>query len=151
MSRTIILDSTPLGLLMHRRGVRAADEAQEWLARHIAASARFIVPEIVDYELRRELLRLGKRTAVARLDAFIVARPDRYLPLNTPALRLAAELWGQSRAGGIPTADPHALDIDVILAAQVLAAGLSSSNCVVATGNVGHLSRFMAAELWSGI
>jgi hypothetical protein len=108
------------------------------------------VPEIVDYELRRELLRLKKISAVARLDAFNAAAPDRYLPLATPALRLAADLWAQVRQAGLPTADPHALDADVILAAQVRVAGLAADT-VVATGNLGHLTRVVIADLWTNI
>jgi predicted nucleic acid-binding protein len=150
MISTIVLDSTPLGLLTQRRGIRAADDAQDWLARHLSAGTRIIVPEIVDYELRRELLRLAKTSAVARLDAFNAAMPDRYLPLTTPALRFAAELWAQLRQAGIPTADPHALDGDVILAAQVRVAGLPSDT-VVATGNIGHLARVVNAALWANV
>lgn len=150
MISTIVLDSTPLGLLTQRHGIRAADEAQDWLARHLSAGTRIIVPEIIDYELRRELLRLKKTNAVARLDAFNAAMPDRYLPLTTPALRLAAELWAKVRQAGLPTADAHALDADVILAAQVRTAGFPADT-IVATGNLGHLARVVKAELWTSI
>ena len=151
MIRHIVLDSTPLGLLTHRRGIRAADEAQEWLERHIRVGVRFYVPEIVDYELRRELLRLGKRTALARLDAFIQARPERFLRLTSPALQLAAELWARARRLGTPTADPQALDVDVILAAQALTAGFPPGEFTVATANLGHLSLFVPATIWNAI
>src|SRR5689334_15382489 len=110
MIKVVFLDSTPLGLLSQRHGIRSADEAHEWFAFHLSRGIRFVVPEIVDYELRRELLRLRKRTSVARLDAFNAARPDRYLPVSTAALRLAAEIWATVRQQGIPTADHHALD-----------------------------------------
>ena len=58
----------------------------------------------------------------------------------------AAELWAESRRLGRPTADPKELDGDVILAAQALAA-----DAVVATENVGHLSRFVLAKHWTAI
>ena len=55
----------------------------------------------------------------------------------------AAELWAQARNSGLPTADPKALDCDVILAAQAL-----EKDGIVATENVGHLSRFVDARDW---
>ena len=52
---------------------------------------------------------------------------------------------------GTPTADVHALDIDVILAAQVLSSGMDLSSTVVATSNVKHLSLFVPVAEWSSI
>ena len=67
------------------------------------------------------------------------------------ALLEAANLWAEARNQGIPTADPHALDADVILAAQVLTSAIIEQHYVVATTNVVHLSRFMPAEHWREI
>lgn len=144
----IVLDSGPLGLILQKAGYRQADECRGWLKRHLVAGRRVLVPEIVDYEIRRELLRLKNDRAVAKLDAF-VAPPGRFLPLTTAALRIAAGLWAEARQHGHPTADPHALDIDVILAAQALATGVTRASLVVATTNVGHLVRHVPAQLWS--
>jgi hypothetical protein len=41
------------------------------------------------------------------------------------------------------------LDADVVLAAQALTLG--AAPVVIATSNVGHLSRFVPAELWQNI
>jgi predicted nucleic acid-binding protein len=150
MPQFIVLDSGPLGLILQELGYHQADQCREWLKRHLAAGTRVIVPEIVDYEIRRELLRLNKSGAVAKLDAF-EAPPGRYLHLNTADLRVAAELWAQARQQGRPTADPHALDIDVILAAQALSVGVPPADFVVATTNVAHLARFVPAQHWSRI
>ncbi len=150
MIRIIVLDSTPLGLLFHRAGLREADDCRAWLERHLAAGGRVIVPEVVLYELRRELLRLNKAAALAALDTFVNLVPDRLLPINSAAMSLAAELWARARQQGLPTAPAQALDIDVILSAQVLSAGLAR-DFVVATSNVAHLSRFVPAELWQNI
>lgn len=147
----IILDSTPLGLLFTKAGQSQGDQCRSWLKHHIAAGRRFIVPEIVDYELRRELLRLGNAGAIAHLDGFIIAEPDRYIPLTTAAMKRAAELWARGRQHGVPTAHPHALDIDVILAAQVLNRGYAPADFIVATSNIGHLSQFVSCELWMNI
>ena len=147
----IVLDSTPLGLIGQKRDYRQAEECREWAQRHVKAGDRLVVPEIVDYEVRRELLRLRKLSAVRKLEAFNAARPDRFLPLTSAALRRAAELWAQARQQGKPTADAHALDIDVILAAQILTSQFDLATTVVATSNVAHLTRFVPAEEWSKI
>jgi len=71
VSRFIFLDSGPLNLLTQRRGVPAADNCRAWLSAQISKGAFFFVPEVVDYELRRELLRAGKIAAITRLDALL--------------------------------------------------------------------------------
>jgi predicted nucleic acid-binding protein len=151
MTPAVVLDSGPLALLFQKQGIQPADECREWLRRHLSAGARVVVPEIVDYELRRELLRLDNAAAVAALDAFIGAEADRYLPLTTSAMRRAAALWAEVRKKGVPTAHPHALDGDVILCAQILSAGLRPTEFVVATTNAVHLSRLVPAQDWSSI
>lgn len=110
-----------------------------------------MVPAIVYYELRRELLRAGKTHGLARLDAFCFATRDRYLPLEDSALRLAADLWADARRRRTPTADPKALDVDVILAAQVLNAVRDPSEAIVLTTNPAHLSRFVTARRWTEV
>src|SRR4051794_4176796 len=129
--RFIVLDSTPLGLLTQRPGATDADACRRWLAAKTAAGLAVIVPKIVDYELRRELIRAGKATSVKRLDAFIHHPSVTFLPISTAAMRLASELWATARQSGAPTADAHALDVDVILAAQVLAPGHAPADFTV--------------------
>lgn len=115
------------------------------------AGRRIIVPEIADYEIWRELRRAGKLAGIARLDAFNTARADRYLPLTTATVRLAADLWAQARNAGVPTADIQALDGDVLIAAQALSLGLAPVDLVVATHNVRHIGRFVPASTWASI
>jgi len=123
----------------------------EWLSLCLLNGDRVIVPAIVYYELRRELLRANKTFGLARLDAFVSATPGRYLPLSDEALRRAADLWAKARQDGQPTADPKALDIDVILAAQALSFGPAPADTIVVTTNPRHLSRFVAARDWQEI
>ena len=151
MSRTVFLDAGPLGLITSPKRSPDAIAATQWTVAMMQAGHRFIVPAIADFEVRRELIRAGKRKGLAALDAWNSAYPDRYLPLSDPALRLASTLWAQARNAGTPTADPKELDGDVLIAAQVLDIGLSTSQIVVATVNVGHLSLFVPAELWTNI
>jgi hypothetical protein len=110
-----------------------------------------LVPAIAYFEVYRELERAGNESGIARLNAFCEEASGRYLLLTDSALRLAAKLWAQARNAGIPTADPKELDVDVILAAQALDLGLNGAGVVIATTNVGHLSRFVPAELWANI
>jgi len=112
----------------------------------LAAGRRVVLPEITDYETRRAILRRGSQVALTNLDLLI--QKIEYLPLNTPMMRHAAALWAHVRSVGLPTASPDALDGDVILAAQALSLG---APVVVATDNVGHLSRFVPAASWRAV
>lgn len=58
-------------------------------------------------------------------------------------------LWAKARQQGQPTAGDKALDGDVILAGQAMT--LKASDVLIATTNVGHLSRFVPAEIWQNI
>lgn len=108
------------------------------------------MPEIADYEQRRELLRSGRRRSVERMDE--LAAMIGYLPITTTVMRRAARLWAQARNEGRPTASPESLDADVILAAQALVLEEESGEAVVvATTNPNHLSRYVAAEDWRDI
>ncbi len=43
-------------------------EAVEWLGALLSAGISVLIPEIADYEVRRELLRAGRTRGVRRLD-----------------------------------------------------------------------------------
>lgn len=123
----------------------------DWLSRCLLSASRVIVPAIVYYEIKRELLRAKKTFGLARLDSFVTLTPGRYLPLTDEALRLAADLWATARQQGQLTADAKALDIDVILAAQALSFGAARDEVIVATTNAKHLSQFVTAKRWDEI
>ena len=142
MARYVLLDSTPLGLASRRPGIPAVDRCLAWIARLNQAGALIVVPEIADFEVRRELNRLGIASGLRRLDALAVQL--RYDPITTPIMRLAAEFWADLRRRGLPTADPLALDADAILAAQAARIGGPGDAVTVATGNVNYLARFSA-------
>ena len=149
MNRLVVLDAGPLGLITNPKATPAAIACREWVMKRLADHDQIFVPEVADYEVRRELIRANKRRGLDRLNAFIAQPSSRYLPITTATMRLAAELWAQARSRGTPTADPKELDSDVILAAQ--ASLLGPSNLVIATSNVGHLSQFVAADAWQNI
>lgn len=142
----VILDSGPLGLLSNPSGSAPARHARDWARDLTDRGGVLVVPEIADYEVRRELVRAGKTAGLERLN--VLGTGLMYEPLSTPAFRLAAELWAIARNEGRPTAADPALDGDVILSAQ---ARLLGDDVVVATTNVAHLSHFVDARLWSDI
>jgi predicted nucleic acid-binding protein len=144
VSAAIILDTGPVGWLSSPSGKPPSVACRAWANALRVAGRRVIVPEIADYEVRRELLRAGKAVGIAILDG--LCSTFEYLPLSTAAMRKAAELWALARRQGRPTAPDPALDGDVILAAQALTRG--APQIVVTTSNVGHLSRFVPAEPW---
>ncbi len=141
MIKAVILDAGPLGKIAHPR---ADPQIAAWLERLLDADITVILPEIADYEVRRNLLLEGLTKSIARLDQLKTTLT--YLPLNTEAMQKAAELWAWARRRGHPTADPKELDCDVILVAQA-----QQASAVVATENVGHLSLFVEARNWRDI
>lgn len=147
----LCLDSGSLGLLTHPQRSDKVIAITEWISNCLRRGIRVIVPAIVYYEVKRELLRAQKTLGIGRLDAFVSAIPGHYLPLSDAALRLAAELWAKCRQQGQPTADGKALDIDVIIAAQMLSFGADLSGIVIATANPKHLSQFITAKHWREI
>ena len=146
-----MLDTGPLGLLTNPKRTPETRAITRWALDIMAGGHRLIVPAIADYEVRRELDRARQMRGLAHLDAFNAARADRYLSLSDSALLLAAQLWAQARNTGLPTADPKELDCGVLIAAQALTMGVSPADLVIATTNVGHLARFVIADLWPNI
>ena len=146
VSRTVLLDAGPLGLATNPNRSPSNLACTRWLQELLAGGVHVLVPEIADYEVRRELLRAKKERGVAKLDA--LAGSLGYLPLTTAAVRKAAECWAEARQQGRQTASDQSLDADVLLAGQALTLG---GEVVIATTNVGHLSRFVAAEEWHKI
>ena len=151
MSRTIVLDTGPLGIVTKQHGVPDADACRRWVAEWVRNGAFFVVPAIAYYEVRRELERANNQAGIVRLDSFCHAVPNRYLVFSDNALRLGCSLWARARNAGQPTADPRELDCDVLIAAQALTLGVPEAELIVATTNVGHLSRFVAADVWTNI
>ena len=147
MSRAVLLDAGLLGLVTNPRRSAASAACAHWLQELLAAETRVIIPEIADYEVRRELLRAKKMKGLAQLDA--LSGVLEYLPITTAAMRQAAQFWASARQTGQPTAGDKTIDSDMILAGQAHTLGVA--DVVIATTNVGHLSRFVSADLWRNI
>jgi predicted nucleic acid-binding protein len=149
MTPIILLDSTPVGLITNPKATPLAIECQQWLGSLIDRQYHVVLPEIIDYEVRRELLRANKLNSICRLNA--LKSELTYLPITTEVMLKAAEMWAQVRQQGKPTADNQALDGDVILAAQALLLARQEFPYVIATSNTKHLLLFAEAKNWQEI
>ena len=154
MARLILLDSGPLGLIVRAPGRPHAARCLTWLRAILATGAVVVIPDIVHYEVRRELLRIRAVGSLRRLDyALDPSSGLDHLVVTTDAIIKAAEFWAFLRQSGIPTASPDALDADAILAGQAALAGLPGDTVTIATTNLLHLSRFpgIDAQIWDQI
>src|SRR5215204_3074324 len=98
MSTLVLLDAGPLGLVTNPRATPENEQCKQWFEALTLNGIRVLVPEITDYEVRRELLRAGKRRGIIRLDQLKVIAG--YVPLTTATMLHAAELWAQARQQG---------------------------------------------------
>ena len=146
MKPAVVLDAGPIGLLTNPHPHPVPTAIRQWLVDLEFAGRRVVLPEISDYEIRREYLRARMRKSLRLLDR--LARQIEYAPITTAIMRRAADLWAQARQTGRPTAPDLALDADMILAATALELGVP---VIVATGNAAHLSRFVPAADWTAI
>jgi predicted nucleic acid-binding protein len=141
--KAVMQDSGPLGRLSHANYTRNR-EVRAWLASLLDADVAVFLPEIADFEIRRNLIVENLTGSLANLDA--LPSLITYVPITTADMRQAATLWAQSRRSGRTVGDAKELNADVILAAQALRLG-----CTIATDNVGHLAQFTDARAWQSI
>lgn len=143
MTKAVMLDTGPLGRLTHADYSRNR-EIRAWLASLLDRDVAVFLPEIADYEVRRNLIVERLTGSLANLDA--LPSLVTYVPITTADMRQAAALWAKSRKIGRSVADPKELNADVILAAQALRLG-----AIIATDNIGHLGQFTEACAWATI
>ncbi len=114
----------------------------------ISADVEFIVPEVCDYELRREYVRINSTNGLKKLDE--LGNVLRFEKVDSDIWKAAAALWAECRNKGKPLAPDNALDGDVILVA--LTQKVQDGNAtVVATTNVKHLEDHVDARPWDEI
>jgi hypothetical protein len=148
MSAIVLLDAGPLGMITNPKSSSENEACKNWLADLVYKGIDVVIPEISDYEVRRELLRAGKSRGVGRLDALkgMLA----YAPITTPAMLKAAQFWAEARKKGRQSAHDASLDADMILAAQAVVLD-RPGEAVIATTNVRHLALFAPARVWRDI
>jgi hypothetical protein len=145
VSAIVLLDAGPLGMITNPRSSPENEECKDWLASLVFKGTQIVVPEIADYEVRRELLRAERINGLSRLDALKGLLT--YAPITTSVMVKAAGFWAVARKQGRQSASDASLDADMILAAQ--AAELSEgAEAIIATTNVRHLALFSSARFW---
>lgn len=149
MSLIVVLDAGPLGMITNPRSSPENERCKNWLAALARQGAEVVIPEIADYEVRRELLRADKTKGLARLDA--LKGMLGYVPITTPAMLKAAEFWAAARKMGRKSAADASLDADMILAAQAALLPGEGNQAIIATTNVRHLGMFTPAKNWQQI
>lgn len=147
MSSEVVLDSGPVGLLSNPKSAGESVECDKWLEALLAAGRRVILPSIVEFEVRRELLRAGKTRSIALLDELV--NTVEYVAIDQIALNRASILWAEARRKGRPGAGKQALDGDIILVAQI--EPLELDDPIVATSNLRHFELFLKADHWTNI
>ena len=151
MDRYVLLDSGPLGLAVCRRGTKNVDELRVRLAESELAGRSILIPAVIEYEVRRELVRLGATAKLRKLENL----RERFfvLPISEAAWFRAAEYWALLRRMGVPTGSDAALDADAILAGCAATVGRPGDEVIIASSNVRHLSRFpgIDAREWTSI
>ena len=110
-----LIDTGPLGFASNPGRGRDAGPLLAWMEREGAEGSAIVAPDVVVYEVKRELIRAGKGPGLRRL-AEIVAGMQR-LAIDATTWDRAAELWAEARRRGIATAKDAALDADMLIAA----------------------------------
>lgn len=150
MSRFILLDAGPLGVLANPTPNPRGVACNQWATRLRRLGVRITIPALADFEVRRDLKLAGKALSVQKLDDLIATFG--YLPVTERAIDLAAGLWADARRGGRAVAPDTDLHADVVLAGQALELEAEGYDAWIATDNLRHLrSLFARAELWDRI
>lgn len=147
----VVLDSHPLSLISNPANGQESLSCKSRIKNLVSNNVLVVVPEVIDYELRRTLICGEKITGIKNLDR-LGDMGLIYAPITTEAVRKAAELWGWSRRTGQSTAHKDKIDIDVILAAQsIILAQETKEYTIIATSNVSDLERYTPARKWEDI
>lgn len=142
MSSIVVLDSSPVGRIVHPSKFR---DITAWFRDVVVSGRRVVLPEIIDYEVRRGLLRIPSTRQLQNLDS--IKQGVYYDPLTTEVMMDAADVWAEARNMDRPFTSDDRLDGDAIFVAQ--ARGLGDRRSVTAiTENEKHLTPFLTVSRW---
>lgn len=98
MRRFVLFDSGPLGLAVCRTGTKGLAEFGTRLAELEMAGVTILIPAVIDYEVRRELVRIGATAKLRQLERW--RQRFAVLPVLEATWFRAAEFWALSRRMG---------------------------------------------------
>ena len=140
---TLVLDARPLSQVVHPRKFQ---DITAWFYSAVRAGYRIVIPEVIDYEVRRGLLRIPAPAQLDRLDRLVEGA--HFDPITRPIMQDAAHVWAEARQMGRPFTSDDRLNGDAILIAHTRALG-DLEQVIVITDNVRHLSPFVPAKQWT--
>jgi hypothetical protein len=149
VSLVVLLDAGPLGMITNPKSSLENQACKDWLANLVSSGVGVVIPEISDYEVRRELLGAGKFQGIGRLDA--LKGILHYAPINYVGNVESGGVLGECPKDGRQSADDASLDADMILAAQSQTLAGEGDQPVIATTNVRHLAVFASTRIWRDI
>ncbi|MEM8640952.1 MAG: hypothetical protein AAGG51_19375 [Cyanobacteria bacterium P01_G01_bin.54] len=155
----VVLDSSVLGVLAtpnnsseleNETGFTEVYYCTEWFYKLLAKTYRIIIPDICDYELRCELLRIGSQ-GVEKLNALRAVLDCHAVTFDV--LDKAAEIWSESRAMSQPNTVRENIDVDCIVAAYcyILQQNHPGQRIVLATKNIKDFQRTTECAIWQDI
>jgi predicted nucleic acid-binding protein len=149
MKRVALIDSGPLNEIVKPQ---PSVDVSRWLKFIDEKRIAIRVPEIIDYELRREIVLqclIGTNDSYKSLHKLNKYRQTkRFISIN-PSVTLtdACEIWAKLREKGQGTSDNKNIDVDVILAAQAISMKNDFDEVIIVTGNLSDIQRFCYLDI----
>ena len=141
----ILLDTGVLGKICHKNISIGTIKVLKYLEQQ---KIGLRVPEICDYEIRRNLILENLDKSIRKLNKF--RKTDRLIFFNSDTMMIASEIWAEIRKQGNPTENKDNLDGDVILAAQACQLKRYYELVIVLTTNAKDLAKFnyLNLKIW---
>jgi hypothetical protein len=150
VKRIVLLDESPLAAITHPSSKGDAGVAKTWYAELRAAGITVRVPQIADYELRRQLILKNFLSSIALLNQ-VIRQTGGLVPIKEKTFQHAAKLWAQRRKNNEAARDDKSLDGDMILCAQAWSLTRPRQKVIVASSNIKHLKSFVECDEWKNI
>ncbi len=156
----VILDSNILGLIIaplstnfekEEGKYKQARECIYWFQNLLSRGAYVTVPDICDYEIRRELIRINSFESLDNLKG--LRNVINFQELTFNVLTEAAEIWAIARNSNQPNKSIQNIDVDCIIAAhwRLLKNEYPGREVIVATENIKDFQSFSDCSSWKNI